>query len=108
MLESLKEETPVRQSGESIMKGVVLQLLFRSFALSNVAIDDDQLTYFAFVVANGAGDRFQNPPGTIFVTDAVIQFLADSGGTRFARRLQHLETIVRMNLIERGSFPQLR
>src|ERR1700691_4236672 len=106
MLQAIEEQTAVRQTGESVMKRIVLELFFRSFAFGDVAIHDHQLADFAIHVADGAGDRLQNPPGPVSVADAVIQFLPDSGGARLACRLQYLETILGMDLIERRSFPQ--
>ena len=106
MLQAIEEETAVGQSGQRVVIGIVLQLFFGSFALGDVAIHDDQFRDLAFLIADSAGERFQNPPGTVFVADAVFELSSDSRAARLAGCLQHLEAIVRVDLLEGRGFPQ--
>ena len=90
------------------MKRIVLGLLLGAFAVGDVAIDDDEFSHVAFRIADGAGDRFQDAPGTVFVADAVVELPSDAGAASFAGRFQHFETIVGVDLIEGRSFSELR
>src|SRR5579862_8541857 len=82
------------------MKRIVLSLLFGALAVSNVAIHDDKFGDFAFGVADSAGDRFENPPASVFVVNAIFKFFSNAGAAGFAGGFEYLETIVGMNLIE--------
>ena len=73
---------------------------FGSFALGDVAIDNHEFGDFAFLIADGAGHRFEHSPGAVLMTDAILQLSADSGAARFSRGLQNLETIVGMDLLK--------
>src|SRR5271166_3900159 len=88
------------------MKSTVFQLFFRLLALSNIAIDDDQLDDFTVLVADRVGDRLEGAPLSVLVADAILQPFAKSGSASFLGRLQDLKAVVGMDLFEGGSFGQ--
>ena len=108
VLQAIEEETAVGQPGQSIVKRVVLEFFFRSLALGHVAIHDDQLCDLALLVPDGAGHRLEHPPAAVFVADAVFQLFPDSRAAGLARCLQHLETILWMDLLKRRSLGEFR
>lgn len=90
------------------MKQMVLELLFCLLALGNTAIHNHQLRDLTFGVADRARYRLQDSPTAVLVPDPVLQPFSDASFPRFSCCLQHLEAIVGMDLLERGSLAQLR
>src|SRR5258708_40313177 len=108
MMQTVQEQAAIRKARKSIVKRGMLKLFLCLFALGNVAIHDDQLRDFALAIADRGGDRFQPPPLSIFVLNAVFQPFAKSAFASFACRLENLEAVIGMDLFKGRSLAQFR
>jgi hypothetical protein len=91
-----------------IVKQVVLELFFRPLALGDVAIHNHQLRHCTLGIPDRARHRLSTRQLPSLVLDTIFQPLSCARLSSLARRVEHPEAIVRMNLLEGGSFPQLR
>ena len=100
-LQPVEEKRAVGKIGQAVVEGVVRQQLFRALALADVAVHDHQLFGFSFGVADGAGSRFQDAPGTVLVAYPIFQPFSLAGGAGLVRRFQYALPVIGMNLVNR-------
>ena len=55
MLQAFDKQTAIRQAGQSVMEGVVLEFLFRQLPLGDITVYDDELFYFPLIILDWAG-----------------------------------------------------
>jgi hypothetical protein len=72
-LEPVKEEAAIGQFGQGVVECIVSQVLLGIDPLRDVGVDEDQLLDLSAVVLDGAGRGFENAPGSIRVTQAILQ-----------------------------------
>src|ERR1019366_832848 len=74
--------------------------LFRTLALRDITIDDDQSLDLTLFIWNCGGDGFQNAPRPVFMAYAVFLPLAPSRKSCLFRRFQYPLAILGMDLLD--------
>ena len=100
-LQPVEKKGAVGKIGQSVVERVMRQQLFRALALGDIAVHDHQLFGFPFGIANSAGRRLQDAPGTVLVAYPIFQPFSLTGGAGLVRRFQHALTVIGMNLVNR-------
>ena len=54
-LQAIEKEPAIGQTGHRVVQRVMGELFFGMLAVGNVAVNNDQLLYLFFVIADGAG-----------------------------------------------------
>ena len=67
MIEQVREQRPVRQSGQQVMIGLVLDGIFGALSLGDVAVDSPVSFQTSGVVKEGDAARFQDHPASILM-----------------------------------------